>query len=214
MKKVFLYSSFMMILLSCENSASLGDNYDQSKYKGDVDGLVKKKEISEGDRGILISYITEFKDSISNTISYENLLANAKLYNSRKLEQEKKKEELTKAMTVKVLRKYMEPMMDEGYVKNFLLISVKCSNNTSNKVSGFGVDIIFTNKSGEIIYSANWPVDKTVNPNSSIVIPLSTGEYENTNEEQSKLKMSDLSKLTVTTNVTYLTYDDGTTLKL
>lgn len=217
MQKGFPTIIVLFLLLGCGGkNIDLNSKFDSPNFTKEINSLVTNKLISTVDQKTLTDYIGLFPtDSLPViTMSYGELLKTAnEYYNNLKLIEEKKVQ-LAKAMEVQVIKKYTDVFMDEGYLKTFLLISVKCKNNTDNKISGFGVDIFFSNKNGELIYSASWPVDKSINPLSTITIPLSTGEYKNTNEDQSKLKMADLSKLTVVTNVTYLTYDDGTSIRL
>lgn len=217
MRKGSIAIFVIFILLGCGGkNIDLNSIFDTPNFKKDINSLVSNKLITPIDQKTLTEYIGLFPaDSLpSIKMSYGDLLNTAKEYYKNQKMIEEKKVQLAEAMEVKVIKKYTDVFMDEGYLKTFLLISVKCKNNTDNKVSGFGVDVFFSNKNGELIYSASWPVDKSINPHSTITIPLSTGEYKNTNEDQSKLKMADLSKLTVVTNVTYLTYDDGTSIRL
>jgi hypothetical protein len=217
MKQLSSIIIFAIFILSCNvRNIDLKSSLDPTNYKEDINKLVSNKLISTENAKTLNNYIAAVDSTYIDTvsISYSQLLSEANNYFTNLKLVEEKKSQLNKAMSFQVTRKYTENFYDEGYMKNFLLIDVKCTNNTNNKISGFGVDIYFLNKNGETIYSASWPIDKSLNPNSTKTIPFSTGEYKNTNKEQSQLKVADLSKLTVVTALTSLTYDDGTSIVL
>ena len=220
MKNIFfiIIITALLTLFGC-NSKSLEDKFNKNTYKEDIAILSEKKLLNEEDSAILTSYITlNEADSIALSKSYAELLSIAKKEKELKdkiaKEIAEKKKILDKSVTVTVTRKYTENFLDEGYVKNFLLIDIVAQNNTDKQLSGFSVKINFKSADGITFYSAEWPVQRVIKAKSKIPITLSTGEYDNTDAEQAKLKVADLSKIKIEYEILELLYDDGTSLSI
>lgn len=210
--------SALLTLFGC-NSKSLEDNFNKKTYKEDLATLLEKKLLNEEDNAILTSYITlNESDSLALSKSYAEILSTAK---KEKEEREKiakeraeKKKMLDESLSIRVTRKYTQNFLDEGYVKNFLLIDIVAENKTEKKLSGFRVVINFKSSDGVTFYSGDWNLAQSVNANSKKTLALNTGEFDNTNIEQSKLKVADLSKIQIEYEIKSLMYDDGTSLSL
>lgn len=220
MKNVsFLIITTALLTLSACNSKSLEDKFNKKTYKEDIATLTEKNLLTEEDKAILTSYITfNESDSLALSKPYAEILSTAKKEKEEreKIAQERaeKKKKLDESLTVKVTRKYTQDFLDEGYIKTCLVIDIIAQNNTDKQLSGFTVKINFKSADGATFYSPQWPVAKVVKANSKITIPLSTGEFQNTNVEQSKLKMADLSKIKIEYEILELMYDDGTSLSI
>ena len=211
----------LFVVVSC-NNVSMQDEFSFETYNEDIKKLNESKSLSDGDKTVMLSYIKLF-DKADTTLygTYSDILSNAKAYlaNAERERQQmlaylEIQKKLNESILVKVKRKYTENLYDEGYLKNFLLIDVVVENTTEKKVSGFTVRISFKNADGNVFYSADWPVAKVIKAKSKLTMPLSTGEYKNTNIEQSKLKAADLSKISIDYEILEIMYDDGTTLNL
>lgn len=201
----------LLTLLGC-NGKSLEDQCNKKTYENDLATLVQEKLLSEEDNALLTSYIVSHEsDSLALSKSYAEILSTAKKEYEERAE---KRKTLDESMTVKVTRKYTQNFYDEGYLKNFLLVDIIAQNNTNKQVSGFTVRINFKSADSLVFYTSDWPIAQVVKANSSTTIQLSTGEFLNTNVEQSKLKMADLSKIKIEYEILQLIYDDGTSLSL
>ena len=220
MKNVlFLLTATVVLTLCSCSSKSLEDKFNKKTFKQDVLALSEKKLLTEGDKELITTYVTSNeKDSLALSKSYSEILTTAKKEKefTDKLEKEKaeKKKKINDALNVSVTRKYTQNFFDQGYIKTFLLVDIIAKNNTDKKLSGFTVRINFKSADGNIFYSPEWPVAKVIKANSKITIPLSTGEFKNTNVDQARLKMADLSKIKIEYEVSQLMYDDGTSLSI
>jgi hypothetical protein len=213
MKKAFTLLTVAIVVILSGCSVSINDKLEKGTYKEDIAALVKKQLLNEEEEDVLISYIISNEtDSLILSKSYSELLAVAKEQKRMETELAEKKKKLNESLTVQVIRKYNQNLLDEGYWKNFLLLDITVQNNTEKQLSGFKIDINFKNADGVSIYSAWWPVSNNIKPNSKITMVLSTGEYKNTNPDQLKLQMADIEKLKIDYDVLELMYDDGTSL--
>jgi hypothetical protein len=207
-----------LTLFGC-NSTSFEDKFNKNTYEEDIATLSEKKLLNEEDSEILTSYIAlNEADSIALSKPYAELLSIAKkekeLTDKIAKEIAEEKKILNESLTVKVTRKYTQNLFDEGYLKNFLLVDIVAQNNTDKKLSGFSVKINFKSADGITFYAPEWPVQRVIKAKSKISLPLSTGEYDNTNPEQAKLKVADLSKIKIEYEILELLYDDGTSLSI
>lgn len=213
-----IITSALLTLFGC-NSKSLEDKFNKKTYKEDIATLSEKKLLNEEDSAILTSYIA-LNETVSVALSkpYAELLSIAKKEKELKdkiaKEIAEKKKILNESLTVTVTRKYTQNFLDEGYVKNFLLVDIVAQNNTDKQLSGFSVNINFKSADGITFFSPVWPVQRVIKAKSKISLPLSTGEYDNTNAEQAKLKVADLSKIKIEYEILELLYDDGTSLSI
>ena len=216
---LFLIITIALLTLFGCNSKSLEDKFNKKTFKEDIATLLEKKLLNEEDNAIITSYITlNESDSLAFSKTYAEILSTAKKEKEERekifMEKAKKKKKLDESMNVTVTRKYTEDFLDEGYVKNFLLVDIIAQNNTDKQLSGFTVIINFISADGVTFYSGEWPVAQVVKAKSKKTISLNTGEFQNTNIEQSKLKMANLSKIKIEYEILQLIYDDGTSLSL
>jgi hypothetical protein len=168
---------------------------------------------------LLANYIfNNLTDSTFHSKTYSEILSTAifKKEMADRLAKEllEKKNRINASLEVKVIRKYLQKFIDGGYFKDFLLIDIIAQNKTDKEIGGFRVVINFKNSDGITFYSADWILSEPIGANSKKTIPLSTGEFSNSNFDQSKLKMADLSKIEIEYDIRSLMYDDGTTLSL
>ena len=221
MKKIsilFATAATLLILNSCNNK-SLEDKFNKKIYKEDIATLLDKKLLNNEEKVLLSNYIAfNETDSVALSKSYAELLSTAKKEKEIKdkiaKDKAEKKKKLNESLTVTLTRKYSQNFLDEGYVKDFLLVDIIAQNNTDKKISGFTVKINFKSADGITFYSPEWPVQRVIKAKSKISTPLSTGEFKNTNVEQAKLKMADLSKIKIEYEILELLYDDGTSLSI
>jgi hypothetical protein len=220
MKKILtlILASASLTFVGCA-SKTLEDVFSKETYVEDIATLSEKKLLTAEDSSILTSYITANEyDSLVDAKAYGEILAAAKkeIEEKERIAKERadRKKILDESLTVQVSRKYTKDYMDEGYVKNFLLLDIDAQNNTDKQISGFTVIIHFKGADGETFYANEWPISQIIQAKSKKTVQLSTGEVDNTNPQQSKLNMADISKIKIEYEITQLLYDDGTSLSL
>ena len=200
---IIKFTLIIILLNSCKEK-TLKDKFNLNDNSKNLEMFYKNKLITADEKDLLFDYTSNITSNNSiTTFSYEDLLISAK----EKRENNKK---IKEALTINVIRKYLENAYDEGYIKTFFYIDIAVKNNTDKKISRFTFTLNFINSDGLVFFTSNWPVAKTIKPKSKLNIILSTGEYKNTNIDQAKLKIADLSKVKVNYEVSELSYDDGT----
>jgi|LakMenEpi03Aug12_release.lakeMendotaPanAssembly.Ray.scaffolds.fasta_scaffold686979_1 hypothetical protein len=217
-----IITTAFLTLFGC-NSKSLEDKFNKTTYEEDIATLLENKLLNEEEDSLLRAYITlnesdSLASSISSDASYGEILSTVK---KEKEEREKidkeiaeKKKKIGESVTISFSRKYTEEFIDEGSLKNFLIIDIFAQNNSDKTISGFTVLVTFRNSDGVAFYSGEWPIADVVKANSKKLIYLNGGEFKNTNEDQRILKMADQSKIKFEYEILELLYDDGTSLSV
>jgi hypothetical protein len=205
--KKYIYSVLIAVafVLNACNSKSLESKYGgENQWESDINILVEKKIINDDEKNLLTGFIIRtHNDSLVNK-TYGELLTKIE---TEKAEREKK---LNESVTVAVVKKYSQYYSDGEYY----LMDITIQNNTNRDIAGFTVNIDFKNKESDIFYSAYWSVPVVIKAESKTKHTLSTGKFDNNNIAQSKLKMVDLSKVSIEYEIRQIIYDDGTSLSL
>jgi len=208
MKNTATFILLTLAILSACNTKSLDERYNFKTFQADLNVLNTRKLLSDSDKTLLLYYIAETSDSQSLAKSYGQLLSDAK-------EKKEKEKALKEQLTIKVSGKYIQQYTNaNGNWKNYLIIEIATTNNSSRNIEGFDVSLNFMNPENQIFYSGEWNVDKTVAPHLTRVLPVNAGEYNNNVPDLVRLDGADLSKVKVDYLINSIVYDDGTALSL
>lgn len=80
--------------------------------------------------------------------------------------------------------------------------------------SSFWLEETNWQEDGNSICFLSWTLPNTIKANDDLRIPLSLGPFNNYDECHVKMKVADLSKLTIDYQVDKLIFDDGTSISL
>jgi hypothetical protein len=209
MKKLFIIALAAILFSGCAK-VKMDNCYNENTVDKDLASLVKQGVLTDEDASLIKDYATGWNYSISDSISYETLLSDAKAEKDKENRNKEIQKELDNSMSVHFVKKYFRSTWQNQY----LVFDIKATNNTDKKVYGFKFSADIKDGAGNTLYCSTWNSGTArINPKSSTIIKEFGIEYDN-GDNLSKLRAAELDKLQIDYRVLSIVYDDGTSLEI
>ena len=210
MKKLSLIAIVMVLLTSC-TKVTLDNKYVEESAEKDLAVLVKKNQITEDEKTLLVEYIKAVEIETDDNFTYSEILKYAKENQAWKERNVKIQKELDEKMSIVFTKKYSLSIWGKPYIAFDALVK----NNTDINVNGFSFSVVLKDGSGKVLRRTTWnSAQDVVKAKSSKTITRFSIEYDNSDDDLAKLMAADLNKLSAEYHITSIIFSDGTSLEL
>jgi len=210
MKKLSSIAIVMVLLTSC-TKVTLDNKYVEESAEKDLAVLVKKNQITEDEKTLLVEYIKAVEIETDDNFTYSEILKYAKENQAWKERNAKIQKELDEKMSIVFTKKYSLSIWGKPYIAFDALVK----NNTDINVNGFSFSVVLKDGSGKVLRRTTWnSAQDVVKAKSSKTITRFSIEYDNSDDDLAKLMAADLNKLSAEYHITSIIFSDGTSLEL